>query len=226
MRYHEYLAKGWPIAGGPVEGACKHLIKDRMERSGMRWTEQMAEAIVQLRAVYLSGDFDQRWQFHIDEDQKRLYPAACMAGAVRFNKGVYVQVNLRWALGLIVSCALYPGKAPAQQPPTAPANPASPEPRLWVMKTLVRPEVPGGRTQKTNPIDAFIAAEYKSRGLVPVGPADKRTLLRRVYLDLVGIPPTTEEQSAFLAEESPDAYEKIALIGSACFTLSGGLAAH
>jgi hypothetical protein len=74
MRYDEYLANGWPIASGPVEGACKHLIKDRMERSGMRWTKQMAEAIVQLRAVYLSGDFDQYWQFHIDEDQKRLYP--------------------------------------------------------------------------------------------------------------------------------------------------------
>ena len=56
MRYNEYLANGWPIASGPVEGACKNLIKDRMERSGMRWTEQMAEAIVQLRAIYLSGE--------------------------------------------------------------------------------------------------------------------------------------------------------------------------
>jgi hypothetical protein len=75
MRYDEYLANGWPIASGPVEGACKNLIKDRMERSGMRWTEQMAEAIVQLRAIYLSGDFDRYWQFHIDQDQRRLYPA-------------------------------------------------------------------------------------------------------------------------------------------------------
>jgi len=75
MRYNEYLANGWPIASGPVEGACKNLIKDRMERSGMRWTEQMAEAIVQLRAVYLSGDFDRYWQFHIEQDQRRLYPA-------------------------------------------------------------------------------------------------------------------------------------------------------
>jgi hypothetical protein len=74
MRYHEYLANGWPIASGTVEGACKNLIKDRMERSGMRWTEQMAEAIVQLRAVYLSGDFDRYWQFHIEQDQRRLYP--------------------------------------------------------------------------------------------------------------------------------------------------------
>jgi hypothetical protein len=46
-----------------------------MERSGMRRTPQMAEAIVQLRAVYLSGDFDQYWQFHIEQDQTRLYPA-------------------------------------------------------------------------------------------------------------------------------------------------------
>lgn len=72
MRYHQYLAKGWPIASGSVEGACKNLIKDRMERSGMRWTEQMAEAIVQLRAIYLSGDFDRYWYFHIESDQKRL----------------------------------------------------------------------------------------------------------------------------------------------------------
>ena len=74
MRYDEYLSQGWPIASGPVEGACKNLIKDRMERSGMRWTEQMAEAIVQLRAVYLSGDFDRYWSFHIDKDQQRLHP--------------------------------------------------------------------------------------------------------------------------------------------------------
>jgi len=75
MRYDQYLARGWPIASGPVEGACKNLIRDRMERSGMRWTEQMAEAIVQLRAIYLSGDFDRYWQFHIEQDQRRLYPA-------------------------------------------------------------------------------------------------------------------------------------------------------
>ena len=74
MRYNEYLTHGWPIASGPVEGACKNLIKDRMERSGMRWTEEMAEAIVQLRAIYLSGDFDRYWPFHIEKDQQRIHP--------------------------------------------------------------------------------------------------------------------------------------------------------
>jgi len=74
MRYHEYLAAGFPIASGPVEGACKNLIRDRMERSGMRWTPAMAEAIVKLRSLYLSGDFDQYWSFHVAQDQLRLYP--------------------------------------------------------------------------------------------------------------------------------------------------------
>src|SRR6266480_4076059 len=75
MRYDQYLAAGLPIASGPVEGACKNLIKDRMERSGMRWTEAMAEAIVKLRAIYLSGDLDQYWAFHVQQEQNRLYSA-------------------------------------------------------------------------------------------------------------------------------------------------------
>jgi hypothetical protein len=75
LHYDEYLANGWPIASGPVEGAGKNLIKDRMERSAMRWTEQMAEAIVQLRAIYLSGDFDAYREFHTEQDQRRLYPS-------------------------------------------------------------------------------------------------------------------------------------------------------
>ena len=83
MRYDQYLAQGLPIASGSVEGACKNLIKDRMERSGMRWTESMAEAIVKLRALYLSGDFDSYWAFHIIKDQERLYPAGRWAVVVK-----------------------------------------------------------------------------------------------------------------------------------------------
>src|SRR6266852_1929491 len=54
-------------------GVAAYLYRNR---TGMRWTEQMAEAIVQLRAIYLSGDFDCYWQFHIEQDQRRLYPVA------------------------------------------------------------------------------------------------------------------------------------------------------
>lgn len=76
MRYDEFLAAGYPIATGTVEGACKNLVKDRMERSGMRWTEKMAEAMLKLRGVYLSGHFERFWKFHISWEQERLYPDA------------------------------------------------------------------------------------------------------------------------------------------------------
>jgi hypothetical protein len=74
MRYDEYLRKGWPIATGVVEGACKNLVKDRMERSGMRWTPEMAEAMLQMRATYLSDDFEEYWAFHVQCEHKRLHP--------------------------------------------------------------------------------------------------------------------------------------------------------
>lgn len=73
MRYDTYLSNGWPIASGTVEGACKNLIRDRMERSGMRWSEPMAEAMLSLRASYVSGDFDAYWDWHTTRDQKRLH---------------------------------------------------------------------------------------------------------------------------------------------------------
>jgi hypothetical protein len=80
--------------------------------------------------------------------------------------------------------------------------------RLWSLQPVVKPAVPTGVTTSANPIDAFIAADYKAKGLVPAGKADKLTLLRRVYLDLIGLPPTPAEQEAFLADPAPDAYEK------------------
>jgi len=73
MRYDHYLSNGWPIASGTVEGACKNLIRDRFERSGMRWTIQTAEALLRLRAAHLSHDFNDYWEHHIRTDQQRLY---------------------------------------------------------------------------------------------------------------------------------------------------------
>jgi len=83
------------------------------------------------------------------------------------------------------------------------------EPELWALKPPVRPQVPASVTTSLNPIDAFVAAMYKEKSLKPVGPADKPTLLRRVHLDLTGIPPTPVEQDAFLNDESADAYQKV-----------------
>ena len=80
---------------------------------------------------------------------------------------------------------------------------------LWAQKPVVRPAVPTGLTKSANPIDAFIAADLKQKGLRGAGPADKRTLLRRLYMDLIGIPPTPAEQDEFLNDNSPDAYDKL-----------------
>jgi len=73
MHYDEYLAAGYPIASGVAEGACKHLVKDRMERAGMRWELEGAQAMLSLRAVYLNGLWDQFIAYRITTEQSRLY---------------------------------------------------------------------------------------------------------------------------------------------------------
>jgi hypothetical protein len=73
MRYDEYLARGWPIGTGVVEGACGHLVKDRMQQAGMRWTKAGAQAVLDLRAVRLNGDWDAYWQCHRRRQHERLY---------------------------------------------------------------------------------------------------------------------------------------------------------
>jgi len=64
LRYNEYLAAGLPIATGVIEGACRHLVKQRMEVSGARWSLAGGEAVLRLRALRSSGDFDDYWPFH------------------------------------------------------------------------------------------------------------------------------------------------------------------
>jgi Protein of unknown function (DUF1553)/Protein of unknown function (DUF1549) len=79
----------------------------------------------------------------------------------------------------------------------------------WYLKPVVSPPIPASAAKSAHPIDAFIAAQHQAKGLKPVGQADRRTLLRRVHLDLIGIPPTIAEQEAFLKDESANAYEKV-----------------
>src|SRR5215216_2787853 len=76
MHYDHYLAQGWPIGTGVVEGACGHLVKDRMEQAGMRWTQDGAQAMLDLRAVRINGDWDAYWQFHRQQQHQRLYGTA------------------------------------------------------------------------------------------------------------------------------------------------------
>jgi hypothetical protein len=62
---------GLPIATGVIEGACRYLVKDRMDRGGARWTLVGAEAVLRLRALRTSGDFDAYWDFHLREELRR-----------------------------------------------------------------------------------------------------------------------------------------------------------
>ncbi len=71
LRYDEYLAAGYPIATGVIEGACRYLVKDRMELTGARWSLAGAEAVLQLRALRASGDLAPYWKFHLEQEQKR-----------------------------------------------------------------------------------------------------------------------------------------------------------
>jgi hypothetical protein len=74
MRYEEYLRQGYPIASGVIEGACRHLIKDRMERAGMHWTLAGAQAMLDVRSVWIGDQWIAFQQQRIERETKRLYP--------------------------------------------------------------------------------------------------------------------------------------------------------
>jgi len=74
MRYHEYLALGYPIASGVIEGACRHIVKDRLERTGMNWSVPGAQAMLDLRCIYLTDQWKPFMIFRIARETERLYP--------------------------------------------------------------------------------------------------------------------------------------------------------
>jgi hypothetical protein len=73
MRYDEYLAAGYPIGSGVAEGACRHLVKDRLELTGMRWERTGAQSMLHLRAIYLNGEWDAFVNYRIEREQAALY---------------------------------------------------------------------------------------------------------------------------------------------------------
>jgi transposase len=75
LGYDTALAAGWPIATGIVEGACRHLIGDRLDITGARWSLAGAEAVLRLRALLANGDFDRYWTFHLDQEHQRNHRA-------------------------------------------------------------------------------------------------------------------------------------------------------
>lgn len=82
LKYNQYLAQGFPIATGVIEGACRHLVKDRMEVTGARWSLNGAEAVLRLRALRSSHDFDEYWTFYETQEYKRNYRSHYAGGIV------------------------------------------------------------------------------------------------------------------------------------------------
>jgi hypothetical protein len=75
LDYPTALTQGWPIATGIIEGACRHLVKDRMDITGARWGLAGAEAILKLRAIIINGDFQEYWRFHLAQERHHVHEA-------------------------------------------------------------------------------------------------------------------------------------------------------
>ena len=82
LDYPTALAGGWPIATGVIEGACRHLVKDRMDITGARWGLEGAEAVLKLRAIKSNSDFDDYWHFHLAQERGRIHQARYAGGVI------------------------------------------------------------------------------------------------------------------------------------------------
>jgi hypothetical protein len=80
MRYGAWIAHGLPIATGIIEGACRYLVRDRMDKTGARWTVKGAEAVLKLRALRTNGDWDAYWAFHTRQEFERNHAGRYLAG--------------------------------------------------------------------------------------------------------------------------------------------------
>jgi hypothetical protein len=82
LDYPTALQNGWPIATGVIEGACRHLVKDRMDITGARWGLDGAEAILKLRAIRTNGDFDEYWTYHLERERQRIHETRYANGVI------------------------------------------------------------------------------------------------------------------------------------------------
>ena len=82
LDYPTALANGWPIATGIIEGACRHLVKDRMDITGARWGLHGAEAVLQLRALRANNDLDTYWTYHLTQEHQRVHETRYTNGVI------------------------------------------------------------------------------------------------------------------------------------------------
>ncbi len=82
LDYANTLQKGWPIATGVIEGACRHIVKDRMDITGARWGLDGAEAVLKLRALRSNGDFPSYWAYHLAQERRRVHESRYANGVL------------------------------------------------------------------------------------------------------------------------------------------------
>jgi mono/diheme cytochrome c family protein len=146
-----------------------------------------------------------------DPDKSLLIQAVRQTGDLKMPKGGKLKSDEVEALAAWVkSGAVWPDTKGAVQ--SSPVKVITAEQRaFWSFQPLHDPAIPAVKEKswaKTN-LDHFVLAKLESKGMKPVGPADRRTLIRRVTLDLTGLPPTPDEVDAFVNDKSPNAYEKV-----------------
>jgi hypothetical protein len=135
----------------------------------------------------------------INHDELKMPPKGKLAGAQIDTLTRWVKAGVPWSETVVIT--------PRPGPP--PVDEAARD--FWSFRPVVRPPVPVVRNadRVRTPVDAFLLAGLEAAGLRPAPPAEKTALLRRVTYDLIGLPPTPEEVDAFLADASPEAYEKV-----------------
>ncbi|MGH9285368.1 MAG: ISKra4 family transposase, partial [Acidimicrobiales bacterium] len=82
LDYPTALSKGWPIATGIIEGACRHIVADRLDRTGARWGLHGAEAVLRLRALRSNGDFEDYFTFHLEQECHRVHESRYADGII------------------------------------------------------------------------------------------------------------------------------------------------
>ncbi len=86
LRYDKYINTGYPICTGVIEGACRYLVRDRMEKTGCRWSLAGAEAVLYLRALVKNGDYDEYWEYHMAREFEKYHQ-------IRFNNGILPKMD-------------------------------------------------------------------------------------------------------------------------------------
>jgi hypothetical protein len=216
MRYFvvPLLSIGCALAQGPSPDFFENKIRPILANScyDCHTAAEMGGLRVDSRERLLQGGKSGPAVVPGDPDKSLLIQAVRQTGDLKMPKGGKLKPEEVQALADWVKAgAVWPEtKAGAVQ--TAPVKVITPEQRaFWSFRPLTDPTIPAVKEKswpKTD-VDRFVLAKLESKGMKPVTAADRRTLIRRVTLDLTGLPPTPEEVDSFVADKSSNAYEKV-----------------